>query len=651
MNHNLDDIELPKDSRGEQLETISKNYFQPLFNVKKFILKEEIIDNGIDYRIEIKKNGKKLGFGLNFQLKSTESVTKNKDNSYSKSLETSNIEYLLNNGQPAFYGFYIEEEKAMYYENLETFIQSLNSKNPEWQKQQYHTLRFTKKLDQNSLNIIYDLALKKGLMLRTLNSKLAENSNNIKSDKKIIIDYEGNTKTDDEIEQFIEKYGLFLDTEYRWNEIIRIHNQSSRSSKKSQLYNLIIGFSYFHTGEYFKALEYLKKAYDEINLISDNLKGYLIYFYSELQIVYGLINREDYNSQLNNIPDNSDIKKQLTLQKIQKLAQKLYTSDSFTSPDYEEQIQALILENSDNPKVFLPAKIEHASYRSERLICQIMPSLLVGANEYIGSEYTSILDDYNSILLDCEKCNSLFISHLCSLRQNKFVIQVESIIRFTINEDLNYETLEKILKQTKLTYKYFCEIGHIENQLYALTVILELHQNMENEERVNEVISLMEDYILKFPNPELKKKIEFTKEGGTLINHLINQKENIKKIDEEIKSKREELIKLDSIEKEKNLSHSNYHIVELFPIGHFQVPKNKIKIFFEIVNISDEKLKIHIKKLLKMIIPVFNTYSLKINTEGYLKGNLEYKGIESYRNMYKIRKAFFENKFYRTKIF
>tara|TARA_R110001632_G_scaffold232806_1_gene374688 strand:- start:50811 stop:51002 length:192 start_codon:yes stop_codon:yes gene_type:complete len=60
MNHNLDDIELPKDSIGEQLEVISKNYFQPLFDVKKFILKEEIIDNGIDYRIEIKKMERSL---------------------------------------------------------------------------------------------------------------------------------------------------------------------------------------------------------------------------------------------------------------------------------------------------------------------------------------------------------------------------------------------------------------------------------------------------------------------------------------------------------------------------------------------------------------------------------------------------------------
>ncbi len=588
---------------------------------------------------------------MNFQLKSSETVTKNKDCSYSKSLETSNIEYLLNNAQPAFYGFYIEEEKAMYYESLEVFIQSLNLKNPEWQKQKNHTLGFTKKLSLDALSYIYDLTLERGLMLRTLNSKLAENSNNTNSDKKIIIDYKGNTKTDDEIEHFIEKYSVFLDTEYKWNEIIRVHNQSSRSSKKSPLYNLVIGFSYFHTGRYFKALEYLKKAYDDISFIDDNLKGYLIYFYLELQLIYGLISEDDYNIQLCKIPESSDIKKQLILQEIQKFSKELYTSDSFSSPEYEEKIKMFIKENSKNPKIFLPAKIEYTTYLSERLVCQLMTSILIEANEYIGIEYTNILKDFNSILLDCEKYKSLFISHFCSLRQNKFIIQVEAIIRFTLNKEPNYETLNAVLKQGKLTYAYFSKIGHIENQLYALTVLLELYQSIEDKEGVNDVVSLMEDYILKFPNPELKKKIEYTKEGGTLISHLINQRKKVKEIEQEISLKREELIKFDSLEKENKSSHSNCHIVELFPIGHFQVPKNKIEVFFKILNISNEDLKKHIKELLKMVKPVFNTYSTEIKKEGYLNGNLEYKGVESYRRMYAVRKAFFDNKFYRTKIF
>ncbi len=55
MKHDINDLNLPQDSRNSQLEIISKNYFRPLFDVTKFVAKEEVIDNGIDFRFEIKK--------------------------------------------------------------------------------------------------------------------------------------------------------------------------------------------------------------------------------------------------------------------------------------------------------------------------------------------------------------------------------------------------------------------------------------------------------------------------------------------------------------------------------------------------------------------------------------------------------------------
>lgn len=218
MKHDINQIKLPKDSRNEQLETISKNCFRPLFDVDKFILKEETIDNGIDFRIELKNDGKKIGFGLNFQLKSSEKTSSNKDGSYSKSIDTSNIEYLLNNGQSAYYGFYIVNEDKFYFENLKTIIFELNVKDQNWQNQSSHSIRFTKQLNLISVNEIYETTLKEGNLNRQIQSKLAENIGNLESNNKIIIDYDGNLDSDDEIEKFINKYGLSLHDNYKWNE-------------------------------------------------------------------------------------------------------------------------------------------------------------------------------------------------------------------------------------------------------------------------------------------------------------------------------------------------------------------------------------------------------------------------------------------------
>ena len=79
----FDDMNLPFANSNEELETISNNLFKPLFDVKKFEIRDEIYrDKGIDLHIEIKReNSKKQSVYLNFrfviQLKATESKGKN----------------------------------------------------------------------------------------------------------------------------------------------------------------------------------------------------------------------------------------------------------------------------------------------------------------------------------------------------------------------------------------------------------------------------------------------------------------------------------------------------------------------------------------------------------------------------------------------
>src|SRR5690606_14819800 len=162
-------------------------------------------------------------------------------------------------------------------------------KDSDWQKQPNHTVRFSKKLNANSINEIYKIAYERGLMLRKVHSTLAENLNNNERNEKIIIDNEGNLNTDAEIEKFIEKYGWIMNDECSWNEIISLHNKCSIGANKSALYYFFIGLSYSYTGEYFKALDCLKISFEKIQELDDFVKGYVIYAYSELQYLFGLI--------------------------------------------------------------------------------------------------------------------------------------------------------------------------------------------------------------------------------------------------------------------------------------------------------------------------------------------------------------------------
>ncbi|WP_313093841.1 DUF4365 domain-containing protein [Chryseobacterium flavum] len=651
MKHNIDELNLPKDSRNNQLEIISKNHFRPLFDVEKFVVKEEIIDNGIDFRFEIKKDNNILGFGFNFQLKSSESIKKNQDGSYSKNIETSNIEYLLSNGQPAFYGFYIEDEKTIYFTNLKKVIFELNAKNSNWQNQSNHTIRFIEKLDKVSIDEIFTIAFNEGLMQRKIQSVLAENFSLIEKKDKIIVDLDSNVITDSEITSYIEQYGLILIDNFRWTEVINLHNKSTVNSNKTPKYNLIIGMSYYYSGEYFKALDSFKESYKNIDSLDSSLKEYLLFFYYGLQRIMNIINEKDYEKATENFKENSDMYMYKQLELAISLMGKMYSSEDYTSKEFEEKINQIINTPNISKYISLQAKIELVQYKSEQLIFKLIPLIELGYLDLIESEFFKINKEYDFIMSKSKEFNSNFINHICSARHSRFIIHFDCILRRRQKSDFLDKVLPEILRNIETSYLYFREINHVGNELFVLTVLLEYYENLENEGKILEVYEILEKYKLQLGNQDFNKRIDFTTDEGTFTSFIVNSKKKIDRNIAEIESMRSELIELDKIEKESQIPQSiDTFTIELFPMGHFQFPKDKIDLFLKILKIENEKLKEQLKNMFTMVIPVINCYPNEIKKEGYLEGSLEYKGIDNYRNIYRIRKEMFDNKFYRREL-
>lgn len=651
MKHSIDELNLPKDSRNSQLEVISENHFKPLFDVEKFVVKREAIDNGIDFRFEIKKNNSILGYGFNFQLKSSESTQKNQDGSYSKSIETTNIEYLLNNGQPGFYGFYIESEKTIYYVDLKKVISNLNKKDTNWQDQPNHTIRFIERLNSESINEIYNIAFQNGQMLRKINCALAENFSHIEKQDKIIIDSDNEVITDFEIITYIENNGLLLTDKCRWDIVISLHEKSTVSSNKTPKYNLILGISYYYSGEYFRALEFFKEAYKKINLLDISLQEYLLYFYYGLQRILNIISEKDYDQITNSFEKNSTMYMYRQLEIAKNLMGEIYDSEDYVSIQFEEKINEII-NNPNSPKyIRVLASVELIYYKSEQLILKLIPLIEFGFTDLIESEFFAINKEYNSVLNDTKEIGSVFINHVCLTKHSRFVVHFDCIIRRRKKSDFLDQILPDILKNIEASYLYFKVINHVENELYVLTVLLEYYQNLENEEKIYEINNLLEKYKFEYANQDFNRRIDYTKNGGTFTNFIITAKEKIDKNIVEIEKMRAELIEIDKIEKESHISqYNNVNTVELFPMGYFQFPKDKIDLFFGILGIENERLKLRLKNMFDKFIPIINCYQLKIEKEGPLNGNFEYKGIESYKNMYRIRNQMFKSKFYRVEL-
>lgn len=601
MKHDISDLNLPGDSRNKQLEIISKDNFRPLFDTQRFVVKEEVIDNGIDFRFEIKHSGAVTGFGFNFQLKSTESIKQNNDGSYSKSIETSNIEYLLNNGQPAYYAFYIDSEKMIYYADLKKIIYDLNFKDPEWQAQSNHSIRFSEKLDAAAITAIYYTALTDGQMIRKIQGAIAENFGLIEKKDRIIVDLDSTVVTDSEIAKKIEEYGLLLVDQCRWIDVIALHKKATNGLERSAMYNMVIGVSYYYSGEFFRAMDYLKDTYRNIDKLDDYLKDYMLFFYYGLQRILNIITEEDYQKLTLSFAGSSTILLHAELEEAVQLKVGMHNSSDHICPAFENKISEIINNPNSSDYIKLLAKIELTFYRSEQLISKLIPMLVMGNLTDAERNFNTIHGKFVHLLEEGKKIQSSFANHLCSIKHCTFIIHFDCILRRVLKSNAFDGLLVTVLKNIEDTYAFFRAINHVENELCCLSLFLEYYQNLENEEKIGEIKNKLEQYKVNYGNREFNRKIDFTMNGGTFVSFI---SEMSTKHDQEI-AEADRLVKeMMEIEQEEAAKGHVYdgdkHMITLFPLGNFQFPKDKTDVMLEILGITQNSLKRQIKSMIKL---------------------------------------------------
>jgi hypothetical protein len=309
--YNFDDVNLPKVNQNENLETISNNFFRPLFDVNKFEIRSETVrDKGIDFHIEIKKEQSTGGsvytnFRFAVQLKATESIEANGDGSFSLQIYSSNINYLLNNGMPAFYVFYHQPTNSFYYESVNTFFVELQKKDISWDKQEKHTLRFSKLFDNNALLEIYQETFDNGLLFRQLNQHLKFAISDSKSSG-IIIDKDKEIYSVAENIAYIDQFGPELINGHHFNFIIEIEQRSHPRTEATPRFNLICGIAYFQHGNLYKAMELLKLAQQKSDSFELNIQAMLTYTLLNAKFLLGIISKDEFEHEMSKITENQD---------------------------------------------------------------------------------------------------------------------------------------------------------------------------------------------------------------------------------------------------------------------------------------------------------------------------------------------------------
>lgn len=573
MNHNLDEMALPQSSRNQELEVISQRIFEPLFDVERFVLDGKIIDNGIDYHCELKYKGNVTGFGFNFQLKSKEKNEPLKNGTYSKSFELSNIQYLINNTHPAFYGFYIVESDSFFYEYLDEFIANLKTNNTDWEKQQNHTLNFYKKLDKQAVDKIYDIVLERGMLFRKINSSLVDRLTQSHLSSNIIIDFNDNVTSENEIINILEKFGFELINQSNWNKVIELHNKTIHSRKFSAKYNMIVGLAYYYTSDYLTSLKYLKDAIrDEQNLVIE-LQNHLVFIISSIKLLLFMITKEEYEKIISTIKPDKHISFHIEIDKaIEDLKEKIFKTENFRVEEFEDCLKSIISNIDASLHVKLRAKSELLIYEGNiaiqkynRHICRINAfeeSLFVNyeyrkkINNELHSLFSDIEHQYSMLFEEIKASNNHFAYYYLLTNKQKYdfhkysTFEILKLVKEPIIIDYS-ENYDKILNLLESCLEFFTKIGHIENQLFTKSIKYEVLHYLKRYELADFLINELEESVELIDINNLKNQLDFIKNGGT--NHQMLQKlldDSINHPKEMIEQLRLELI---HIEKKKSM--------------------------------------------------------------------------------------------------
>jgi hypothetical protein len=675
----LDEIKLPKGSDKEELEQISKDKLRPLFDVKLFEVREEIYrDKGLDLNIELKYKNNYTNFRFIVQLKATETKTPNTDGSYSWQIDTSNVQYLLNAGIPAYYICYVKQTDTFYYRQLNDFITELSSKHKDWNEQDSHVLHASEILTKTAIDEIYEEVKNRLLATRELTEKLNIGKGGDLT-KKVSITSEYKVTDETSIVDLVEKIGLTIINEGKSKDVILLNERIS-GDITSPLYNLTVGIAAYNTSNLFDSLVFFQKANREKELLPNHLVEHLRYFDALVKYSIGFIKQEEYIEILKSLKQSEHLQYYI---QIEQAKEKYFSSlDENGFNDFKNEMFSVINNKEVSSNIRFIASCEYLLFWGSKINMEHFQSIALinaleiengpnkklrieGARDWMfqNIQWEKFYQELNKEIVDKK---DFFAFNMCKLNEVKVrfeLIVYTSLVKFeksipdfpdSIHID-NSEQIEQMIKNLNKISDNYRGLYHVENLIATLSTKYEVLKFAKKQDEAEQVISEIQSLVDFHNLKEQKQKLEFLTNGGTTedkVKHLIaNTVEKSKSDRNEYDKLVREMTEFDDLEKKEKSDKEESVTVELFPIGHFSVPKEKIDTFYEVLNIDSYKLTKNLNFFFENgIIPILNILNENITKEGYVNGKFDDKGIESWRRIRMIRENLYKEKIRRQEI-
>jgi len=677
----FDNLKLPSANPQEALETVSRNYFKPLFDPARFeVRSEDYRDKGVDFDIEIIKDTGERKVYTNFrfivQLKSTDTINVNTDGSISIQIETSNINYLLNHPMPAYYVLYHNPSGNFYFENLRDYTSSLAAKDENWKDQASHTLRFSRGLDNPAIDDIHSFTLQKGIMQRQLDEQTSLLAHSQHANDKIILDRDLNIISDAEIRKLVEKGGFALINKNRWADVIKLHRKSSGSMETSGLYNLVLGVASYHSGNMPDALSFLKAAKKKDASLQPELENVLNYFEAMTKYALGILGEKEYNEKMVSCSNSPTLAFYISLENTKNEYFRNCNLDN-AFKIYEQRVRKIILDEKCPTGLKFSATLELLQIDGENINMEYVRNIsrfnglglenmdmLYKAHHFLTwfhNAYQEWLSKIDEIMVFCtEDLKNGFLYQLASItkvRMNYHLLVISREV-FLLDENPMLPQLEfkegdspfrDLLDQAAKAADYFRGISHIENLMVCLSLEYEMAHYINDATvyvpAMEQMEANVERYELNTLNAVLKRiKSEgayhqtflrmFDFEGHAQQKQVHLQRLELKAMDRE-----------EAADTDKDVT--GLSIILLYPIGYFSFPQEKRETVYEILQISQEARPVFDYMFDNGIQAVANINYAPITAEGYIDRAPKAQTPEMWTNLYTVRKRFYQEKFYR----
>ena len=297
---------LPLGDRQDTQQQLSLKALRNRMPEEKFLVRDERIDDkGVDFALEAKievrvpnqaggevvmhrfTNCRAQG-----QLKSIDDPEPNKNGSVSYSIDTKNLNYLLN-GQSPLYFLWLAPTDEIRYAWAKDEWRRLDAEKPDWMSQDTFTIRFNSVLDAAAVDAIHERIVKEARFARRINEILSRAS--LSEGVVVRIDPKTLENTDPlKLYEWITSSGMTLVSSGYGAKILEWFDVLNVEHRREPRVNLVLAYAQVSLGRNYEAAGSLSVVKLGINTLSADDRDFLSYLEDVCAYQTGRIDQVEY---------------------------------------------------------------------------------------------------------------------------------------------------------------------------------------------------------------------------------------------------------------------------------------------------------------------------------------------------------------------